>query len=561
MSLHPYIVLNVEANTNPDIEWLRLGTAAHTVNDSDARRYYEESLRLNPQNVVATQNLAVLHVQNNRFHEGMLAIERAVLMEPMSDSIRVNHALMLFEAERIGEALEEARRAVAIKPSTVTRMVLALMLDAAGHPQDAFNTYNEILRDDPRHSAAAANACFVQSLTDATSADLQAQRNLWRKSSACLSPRATHDNDRSPERPLRVGYVGGDFKTHSAALIFGNVILHHDPTNVEVFIYSTLPVNPENSMTKRFLDKAGKNWRDVSKISDDAFTTLIHQDKIDILVDLAAHSKGGRLAVFTRKPAPVQVTAWGMAIGTGCPEIDYYFADPVLIPEHERQFFAEQIYDLPSVVSFLPPVEYGFAGKSMAPCYQHERFTLGYFGRCTKLSDELLATYREILLRLPGARMLFKDQAFRRPYSIQRVLNALPDIDPKRLLFSISSTHRDHMLSYQQADIILDPFPHSGGAASLEQLYMGVPVVALYGKQPSGRLTASILTALGRTEWIAKTKEEYVDIVIKLIENPEKLLAARYTLHDELMNSPMVVDYVKRVEESYRSMWKTWINK
>ena len=50
------------------------------------------------------------------------------------------------------------------------------------------------------------------------------------------------------------------------------------------------------------------------------------------LVDLSGHTAGNRLGVFARKLAPIQVTAWGNATGTGMPTIDYLFSDPVTCP-------------------------------------------------------------------------------------------------------------------------------------------------------------------------------------------------------------------------------------
>ena len=135
----------------------------------------------------------------------------------------------------------------------------------------------------------------------------------------------------------------------------------------------------------------------------------------------------------------------------------------------------------------------------------------------------------------------------------------MPDIAPERLLFSISTGHQEHLQTYQQADIVLDPFPHTGGVVGMEQLYMGVPVVTLYGTQPAGRSTSSVLTAMGRNDWIAKSRDEYVEIAVAMAGDIPMLTKVRKTLRQELLDSPVVKDYPAAVEKAYREMWLKWV--
>ena len=228
------------------------------------------------------------------------------------------------------------------------------------------------------------------------------------------------------------------------------------------------------------------------------------------------------------------------------------------MPEAERSHYAEKIVDLPCIVTYEAPA-YDISGKSMAPYHKNGYITFGSYARYEKLSDACLATFGEIMRRVPEARLEFKDHGFRRPYSIRRVQAAMPDIAPERLLFSISTGHQEHLQTYQQADIVLDPFPHTGGVVGMEQLYMGVPVVTLYGTQPAGRSTSSVLTAMGRNDWIAKSRDEYVEIAVAMAGDIPMLTKVRKTLRQELLDSPVVKDYPAAVEKAYREMWLKWV--
>lgn len=546
--------------SDPQDEWIRLGVTAHLQNNLPlAQQHYQQALRLDPRNAIATMNLAIVFAQSNMINEGLLAMERAEMFDGVLGVVKMNYALMAFDAERIDLAVEKAKKAVEMQPDANSKYVLALISASAGHPDEAIPLYADILKEVPNHPAAGPNSCFVQTLTDTTPEAMLKQRQIWYEAHACKEPKQPHDNDRLQDRSLRVGYVGGDFKSHSAAFIFRNVVLHHTDL-IQVYLYSSLPVDEKvDVQTGRFKAKAGDRWRDISTMSDEDAAKLIRRDKIDILVDLAGHTNGGRLALFTRKPAPVQATAWGFAHGTGVPEIDYFFADPIAVPETERQFYAEKVYDLPCIVTFEPPTEYGFKPISSAPFKKNGFITFGSYARYEKMSEECLRCMSEVVRRVPDSRIQFKDNSYRRPYAIRRIMSLMPDIAPERMLFSIGTSHMEHMLAYQQADLCLDPFPHGGGCVALETLYMGVPLITRYGTQAAGRTGASVLACMGRTDWIAASAAEYVEKAVDWATNRQsELQAARQTLRKEFVESSVVKGYTEAVEQAYRVIWQRW---
>lgn len=543
-------------------EWLRLGIEAHVSGNLPlAQSRYMQALRLNPRHARATLNLAIVFAQSSLLQEALLAIERAELFDSQDFLVQTNKALLCLELDDIGRALEAADNAVELEPNDLNSLLaLAVVNTTAGHADRSVPLYNQILDLDPKHPVAGANSCFVQTLTSATPKDLLAQRQRWYAAHAHPRSGDCFRNSRDAARPLRVGYVGGDFKQHSAAFIFGRVVLHHTPA-VQPYLYSTLPVNPDQDGKTKAFQQCG-TWRDIQQLSDEAAANLIREDQIDILVDLAGHTNGGRLALFTRKPAPIQVTAWGFAHGSGLPEMDYFLADPIAIPEEERKDYAEEIVDLPCIVTMEPPEDYNLKGVSPPPFRRNDYFTFGCYSRYEKLSNECLWTFGEILKQVPDSKLLLKDHAFRRPYSIKRVQSLMPDIAPERLLFCLASSHPEHMLAYTQCDLMLDPAPHGGGIVCLEGLWMGVPMITKYGTQPSGRSAASVLTQMGLAErHVAYSWEEYVELAQALEADRKYLADQRQTLRDTLLESPVIKGYPEAVEKAFREMWVKWCQK
>lgn len=567
MSL-PYTLLPSTSNDQA-AEWISLATEAYKLKQLDkAEHYNRRALRIKPCDPVANNNLAVVLACKGNVNEALLAAERASIFDNNDACIAANLALAYFEVDRIDEARAVSRAAVALAPDRVeddmkmtgymrSRLAYAVVAASAGKPHEAIPMYNDMLAVEPTHAAAGPNCCFVQTLCDLGPKELLEQRKVVYEANRWKGKYWPHRNTKQPDRTLRIGYVSGDYKSHSAAMIFSNVLFNHDRELYTPYLYSTMPVEPDkDDMTQRFIELG--NWRDVSDKSDDDLEGIIENDAIDILVDLSGHTNGGKLWLFTRRPAPIQVTAWGFAHGTGCPEIDYFFADQVAVPEHERHYYAEKIWDLPCIVTYLPRDEYAIPETSPLPYRKNEYITFGSFSRFEKLSDECLASFNQILKAVPNSRLYLKDHAFRRPYSIRRVLAGLPDVDQNRVIFGTATAHPDHMREYQNVDIVLDPFPHGGGNVVLEVLYTGVPIITRYGRQAAGRTASSVLTTLGGEEWIARSDEEYVEKAVEWSKRPDDLAAARKTLRADFINSPIVNGYAKSVESAYRAMWQKY---
>ena len=534
-------------------EWLDIGLNHHISGKfTEAEQAYMKGLRADPNCGPITNNLGVMEAQRNNLHASIQQLERSLLFDEKNATVWYNYALVLLESGRSDEAIPAINQSLKIMESADAFTAKGMILTSNAKAAEAVEAYDASLDKNPVQPMAAFNAIFARTLKNTTPEDNYNARKRWYENHRWKGEKKPHGNDRTPDRKLRIGYVGGDFKMHSAAFFFGTVIFNHVRENFDPYCYMSMPPGMEDIFTKKFAELT--NFRDISAKTDDEAEVMIRNDKIDILVDLAGHTGGNRLALFTRKPAPVQAHAWGFAHGSGCPEIDYFLADEYSLPQEERKYFAEKIWDLPSVVGFMPP-DYGQPGVSPPPVTRDGIFTFGVFGRYEKLSPQALEAWHKILLRTPNSRLLIKDRLFRCPYAIKHVREVMHDIDHKRIRFVQDCSHPDQMLTYQSVDLVLDTFPHTGGVTAMEILYMGVPVVTLYNGQVGGRTTAVALRAMGRQGWVANSIDEYVRKAVKMATERAELDKARGELRDQLLTSPLCTNYSVRVEEAYRGMW------
>ena len=71
------------------------------------------------------------------------------------------------------------------------------------------------------------------------------------------------------------------------------------------------------------------------------------------------------------------------------------------------------------------------------------------------------------------------------------------------------------------ADVFLDSLEWSGGVTALEAIACGLPIVTQPGSFMRGRHSYGILMQMGVTDTIARDKNDYVDIAVRLGEDNE----------------------------------------
>jgi tetratricopeptide (TPR) repeat protein len=136
-------------------------------------------------------------------------------------------------------------------------------------------------------------------------------------------------NDRDQTRALRIAYLSSDFRQHPVVKFILPVLEFHDPERVMIFLYHDH--KKEDEYTNKARQFALK-FRQVKDLKNDDLVNQIIADRIDILVDLNGHTGSGRMPVFSRRAAPVQISWIGYPNTTGLDNVDYRIVDEVTDP-------------------------------------------------------------------------------------------------------------------------------------------------------------------------------------------------------------------------------------
>ncbi|MBM3597361.1 MAG: tetratricopeptide repeat protein [Alphaproteobacteria bacterium] len=527
----------------------------------DAEGAYVRSIALSPDQPDAHLNLGSAHEEVGRLEDAIACYRRALGLRPHDVRSFNNLGLALAKSGRVDEAVVCYLSAIALDPAQAeVYFNLGTARSQLGQVAQAVDSYRSAVALKPPYAKAHSNTIFwLDFLPDVGFAEHYRERRDWyRRNCGGIAPlpqRAPRADEAA--RRLRLGYVSRDFRRHSAASLFGPVIHRHDRSSFEVVLYSGVPASEEDEVTQAFRRSADL-WRATDGLSDAALASLIHDDRIDILIDLAGHSKGNRLIAFAYRPAPIQVTGWGHATGTGMPTMDYLFSDPVAVPTEARRHFAEQIVDLPSTLCYQPP---DYAPEAApAPSSNGTPVTFGCFNRLSKLTDSVADLWARLLLERPDTRLLLRDASLGKPANQARTRAAFArrGVAEHRLILRTSQHHAEHLAGYAEVDIALDPFPATGGMTTLEALWMGVPVVTLLGNSASARSTASIVSALGSRDWIADSADDYLAIALRLAGDVETLARIHRELRPRFRSAPVgdVAGHCRAVEAAYRGMWR-----
>ena len=282
------------------------------------------------------------------------------------------------------------------------------------------------------------------------------------------------------------------------------------------------------------IEALADGWRPITGRGDAEVAELIRADRIDILVDLTMHTANGRLLVFARKPAPIQVTWLAYPGTTGLSAMDYRLTDPYLDPDSESDcHYSERSIRLPDTFWCYDPLLDDVVPSGL-PALANNFLTFGCLNNFCKVSDETLAMWGKALANVANSRLILLCPAAAALAGASWTSSASTMSPPSASNSSARLPRRDYFHLYRRIDICLDTLPYNGHTTSLDSFWMGVPVVTRVGRTVVGRGGWSQLCNLGLPELAAQIDDEFVGIVTALANDLPRLADLRRTLRDRM---------------------------
>jgi len=131
-----------------------------------------------------------------------------------------------------------------------------------------------------------------------------------------------------------------------------------------------------------------------------------------------------------------------------------------------------------------------------------------------------------------------------------------------KIIFSNVAAKEEHVRRGQLADVCLDTPLCNGHTTGMDVLWAGTPMVTLPAETLASRVASSQLHTLGLGELVAKSREDYENIAVRLGTDAEYRRAIRNKVWKGRVESPLfsVRTYTKDIEELYFKMWKKFSN-
>ena len=536
-----------------------LGTAYQQAGRlASAREAYEAALARNPADHAALFNLGSVLQEQGDYAAAIAAYRQVLDADPDFALAYPELGTCLQLTGQVEGWRDNFRRYRGHCAPSLPMAVYGLEASMADGDPAAHARWRDVILDrrSPAADAAEFVRCWEQLLFLLLHVDVdRATLRHWYErydeaASRHYGPRLQLPAARQPG-PVRIGYLSGDFRDHVMGRMIFEWVSRHDRSRYAVTLYSLSAT--QDAWTDRFRALA-VSWVDLAGSSLDEASRRIADDAIDVLIDCSGHTGGARPGILARKPARIQATHIATPGPVGLRAIDYKLTDALAEADDAQRFVLERLLPVPGGV--FPWHTYDATRHAAAFARSAGKFICGAFVSLMKLSPRCLDLWRRLLQAVPAAVLAFSpaQESWRESY---RRWLAAHGIDAARITFiPYAADEAGRLARYRQLDVALDPLPCGNVNGTMEALSMGVPVVTLAGVRHGERLGNALLTRFGITDTIARSEDEYVDLVARIANDSAFAADLRRRIEGLRADSPALdaEAQVRNVEATYERM-------
>ncbi len=493
-----------------------------------ARRHYHDALSLSP-------NCAAAHEALGKYYSDLQDHEKAIEHFKIALSIEPNHfaiQVSLFSCYQKVCDWDE----------------LEALLPVFSHKAFSAMSKQQLLSIDPFEALALPLTAAQQlKVAKAHADDIKANMQPFKlQSDFSFSPCQT-------ER-IRVGYLSADFCNHTVGHLIHNLFRYHNRNEFEIFAYAM--GKDDQSFYRKTINRDCEHFIDLSQLSYQACAKKIYQDNIQILIDLTTYTKGGRLPIMALRPAPIQIQYLGFLGSTGADFIDYVITDQIITPPESQADYTEKFIYMPDCYQVnSQQLDVNQTTTRQEQGLPDNAFIFASFNNNYKIDLAVFKVWMNLLLtRTQSILWILADSNLSR----KNILNTAKrnGVSSDRIYFANKVPRAEHLARHHVVDLYLDTLNVNARTSASDALLTGLPILTCLGKICGNRVGASLLTALGLPELIAKNIDDYIAKALYYVDTPQALRDINNKLANHIKTHPLfdTKRFVYHLERHYRAL-------
>lgn len=533
-----------------------------------ALRHYQATLAAQPRFAEAHNNLGTILLKQGRAEDALKHFNTALDINPGDHQAVYNCALALNLSGRPDNAIHYAEKALQIRPGYGDALALMVPLLQQACDWKRLPVFEKQLDQLTRQQLAAGerpseppflsfsrSADAAHHFTVARAWSRWLERNLGKHQQSGFTFIRRHDR-----RRITIGYLSEQFRNAATAHLTAAMFSRHDRGRFKIIAYSW-GQDDGSAYRQRIIDGVD-HFVNIRSLSDAEAARRIHDDNVDILVDLMGWMHGHRMGIPARRPAPVQVNYLGYPGTTGAAFMDYILADGVVIPPEHHPFFSERVVTLPHSYQVTDPAPPCHDGKRQREACGLPRDGVVFcsFNTDYKIEEKTFSCWMDILRSVPRS-VLWLITRTKTARDNLRQAARIHGVDPQRLVFAPPLTKDRHLARLKLADLALDTLTVNGHTTTSDTLWAGVPVITVMGTHFASRVAASLLAAMGLNGLVMPDLETYKRMAVDLALNTDRLYSLKAMLASARTTQPLfnVHGFVRHLEQAYETMWDRFL--
>ncbi len=288
--------------------------------------------------------------------------------------------------------------------------------------------------------------------------------------------------------------------------------------------------------------------------------SAIRQEPIDLVYHWEIATGAMNYLLPFCRPAPLQVTSWGIQVTSGISAVDYYLSSKWIEPEGAASTYTEKLVTLDTMLSYQKRMDLPLEPLGRSALGLPEKGTIYLCAQqLGKFHPEFDPLMERILLEDPtgylvSTRSPFEPENQRLLSRWSRTLASVVDriiLLPKQ----VGPAYASLMLA---ADVVLDPIHFGGVNTTYDALSAGRASVTWPSGLHRGRYTLGCFRRMEVLDTVASSAEEYISIALRLAKDieyrrwVEKLLINRRDVLFECQASAQELEawMIETIEES-----------